>query len=444
MQAFHIEQVAIDELRPAERNARTHSQKQLHQLAASISEFGFTNPILIDLEGRILGGHARWEAAKSLGLLTVPIIRIEHLSKEQKRAYALADNKIALNGGWDSDILADELKELAAQDLSFDLEITGFETAEIDLHIDGPTLDKPDPCDDVPAIQAQAITKTGDHWILEEHHLICGDALRARTYSELMGAEKARTVFADLPYNVPIHGHVGGLGSVQHREFAMASGEMSEVQFTQFLNTAFTHMASVSEDGAIHFICMDWRHIGEVLAASKPIYSELKNLCIWNKDNGGMGSLYRSKHELVFVFKYGTAAHVNTIELGRSGRYRTNVWDYPGISSLGANRTDQLAMHPTVKPVALVADAIRDCSRRGEIVLDVFGGSGTTLMAAETCGRQARLLEYDSCYCDTIVTRWETYTGKQASLDRDGRSFEEVAVERLSAPKRTSGRRGAR
>lgn len=441
MKPFHIEYVAIDELRPAERNARTHSQKQLHQIAASIREFGFTDPILIDREGRILGGHARWEAAKSVGLLTVPVIRIEHLSKEQKRAYALAENKIALNAEWDLEILATELKELAAQDLSFDLEVIGFDTAEIDLLIDGPTVGKMDPCDDVPAIQAQAVTRTGDHWNPGDHHLLCGNALHARTYSELMGAEKARTVFADVPYNVPIQGHVGGLGSIQHREFAMASGEMSEAQFTQFLNTAFAHMASVSEDGAIHFICMDWRHVGEILVAGNPVYSELKNICVWNKDNGGMGSFYRSKHELVFVFKVGTAAHVNTIELGRSGRYRTNVWDYAGVNTLCAGRQEALEMHPTVKPTALVIDAIKDCSHRGDIVLDPFSGSGTTIIAAQKCGRRARAIEIDPLYVDVAIRRWQKLTGKQAVMDVTGETFDEIAEQRSRAVKQTVDRR---
>jgi DNA modification methylase len=245
--------------------------------------------------------------------------------------------------------------------------------------------------------------------------------------------ERADLIFTDPPYNVRINGNVCGLGSARHREFAFASGEMTREQFIDFLTATLSNAASVTKDGAIAFICMDWRHMGEMLQAGERVFSELKNLCVWNKTNGGMGSFYRSKHELVFVFKFGNAPHTNSFGLGDTGRYRTNVWDYAGISSLGANRSDELAMHPTVKPVALVADAIRDCSRRGEIVLDVFGGSGTTLIAAETCGRAARLLEYDPTYCDTIVKRWETFTGKRATLSKDGREFEDVSAERLLA-----------
>jgi DNA modification methylase len=437
MQTLRIEYVAIDELRPAERNARAHSPKQLHQLAAAIREFKFTNPILIDHDNRVVAGHARLEAARMVGLPTVPVIRIEHLSDEQKRALALADNKIGLNSSWDLDVLRAELKELSTGDIPFDVEITGFDTAEIDLVIDGPSLDEVHPWDDIPELEMQAVSQPDDHWILGDHHLLCGDALKARSYSELMGDEKARTVFADVPFNVPIQGHVGGLGSIKHREFAMASGEMSESEFTQFLNTAFTGMAGVSVDGAIHFICMDWRHVGEVLAAGNPVYSELKNICVWNKDNGGMGSFYRSKHELVFVFKVGTAAHVNTIELGRSGRYRTNVWDYAGVNTLRPGRREELEMHPTVKPTALVMDAIKDCSHRGDIVLDAFSGSGTTIIAAQKCGRRARAIEIDPLYVDVAIRRWQKLTGKQALMDVTGETFEEIAEQRSRAVKQT-------
>ena len=205
---------------------------------------------------------------------------------------------------------------------------------------------------------------------------------------------------------------------------------MSKTQFTTFLTDTLGNMARVMRDGAIAFVCMDWRHMGELLAAGETSFTELKNLVVWNKSNGGMGAFYRSKHELIFVFKQGTAEHTNSFGLGDTGRYRTNVWDYAGISSIGANRSEELAMHPTVKPVALIADAIRDCSRRGEIVLDGFGGSGSTLIAAEKTGRAARLIEYDPLYCDTIVRRWQAYTGKQATLEGSGATFEGIAEDR--------------
>ena len=266
-----------------------------------------------------------------------------------------------------------------------------------------------------------------------EHKLLCADARDKSAYSALMAEERARLVFTDPPYNLKIDGHVSGLGAVKHREFAMASGEMSEAEFEGFLETIFRNMANVSVDGSIHFICMDWRHIGEVLTAGKEIYSALKNLCVWNKDNGGMGSFYRSKHELVFVYKVGTAAHVNTVELGRSGRYRTNVWDYAGVNTLRAGRSEELEMHPTVKPAALVIDAIKDCSRRGEIVLDPFSGSGTTIIAAQKCGRNARAIEIDPLYVDVAVRRWQNFTGRAAQLASTEETFEQVA-ERRSDP----------
>ena len=227
-----------------------------------------------------------------------------------------------------------------------------------------------------------------------------------------------------------IDGNVCGLGAVKHREFAFASGEMSQTQFTGFLSDTLGNIGRVMRDGAIAFVCMDWRHMGELLAAGELAFTVLKNLVVWNKTNGGMGAFYRSKHELIFVFKQGTASHTNTFGLGETGRYRTNVWDYAGISSIGANRAEELAMHPTVKPVALIADAIRDCSRRGEIVLDGFGGSGSTLIAAEKTGRCSRLIEYDPLYCDTIIRRWQLFTGKQASLAESGEWFEDVASAR--------------
>ncbi len=430
-----IEMQPITALKPYAGNARRHSKKQVRQIADSITRFGFTNPVLISDQGEIIAGHGRVMAAKELGLAAVPTVRLSHLTAEERRAYVLADNKLALNAGWDTEILAIELQALV--DLEFDVTLTGFSLAEVDLTLDQAreaSAAAPDnPADHIPEPSNIAVSRPGDLWLLGRHRLLCGNAMLPNDVASLLGDEKADLIFTDPPYNVPIDGHVCGLGSVRHREFAFASGEMTRSQFTTFLTTTLSNAASAAKDGAIAFVCMDWRHMRELLDAGEEVFSELKNLCLWNKTNGGMGSFYRSKHELVFVFKVGSAPHTNSFGLGETGRYRTNVWDYAGISSLGATRNDELAMHPTVKPVALVADAIKDCSRRGEIVLDIFGGSGTTLIAAETCGRQARLLEYDPSYCDTILTRWETYSGKRATLYTDGRPFEEVTTERLDA-----------
>jgi len=431
--APEIEQRHPGDLKPYARNARTHSKKQVRQIADSIQRFGFTNPVLISDDEEIIAGHGRVEAAKLLGLDAVPTLRLSHLTEAERRAYVLADNKLALNAGWDQEILAIELQALI--DLEFDVSITGFSTAEVDLTLDAAQDGDPDqvigPEDEVPPQQDVAVTRRGEIWLLGRHRLICGDAREAGDYAALMDGKTADLVFTDPPYNVAIDGNVTGLGRTKHREFAMASGEMSKAAFTEFLTQSLGATAAVCRDGAIAFVCMDWRHMGELLCAGEAVFAELKNLCVWNKTNGGMGTFYRSKHELVFVFKVGTAPHENSFGLGDTGRYRTNVWDYPGVSSMGAARGEALAMHPTVKPVALVADAIRDCSKRGDVVLDAFGGSGSTLIAAERCGRTARLIEFAPLYCDTIVRRYERLTGKRATLAATGETFETVEAQRL-------------
>jgi hypothetical protein len=365
MAALKIAYKDPGQLKPRARNPRTHTAKQIKQIAASIKEFGFISPVLIDGADGIIAGHGRVEAAKLIGMSDVPTVRVDHLTPAQIRAYVIADNRLAENAGWDRALLTLELQELSVE-LNFDVTVTGFETAEIDLLISELNEDTPDDADEVPTIDRSvpAVSRPGDLWRISDHLLLCGDALKKDSYVTLLGAQKAQMVFTDPPYNVAIAGNVSGLGKVKHREFAMASGEMSAHEFTEFLETAFMRLADFSTNGSIHFICMDWRHIRELLEAATKPYSELKNLCVWSKTNAGMGSLYRSQHELIFLFKKGTAPHVNNVELGRFGRNRTNVWNYPGVNTFGKDRGTELAMHPTVKPVALVADAILDCSYR--------------------------------------------------------------------------------
>ena len=420
----------IEALAPWARNARTHSKKQVRQIAASIRQFGFTNPVLIDEAGTILAGHGRVAAAKLLGMTEVPCLRIEHMSENEKRAYVLADNKLALNAGWDEDFLAAELGALVSADLDFDVGLTGFSIPEIDGILETVKPEEPgDPQDDFIPYGAPSRVGPGDVWRLGAHRLICGDALEPGVVATLMGSEQARMVFTDPPYNVPIDGHVGGSGKTKHREFAMASGEMSSEEFTGFLQRAFERLVEHSVDGSIHFICMDWRHMPEILAAGEAVFDELKNLIVWVKDNGGMGAFYRSRHELIFTFKHGTAPHINTFELGQHGRYRTNVWQYRGVNTLRPGRMEELALHPTVKPVQMIADAIRDVSGRGDIVLDVFGGSGSTLIAAEKTGRRARLCELDPIYCDRILARWEFYAKDDAERLVDGQPVDARCLE---------------
>lgn len=417
-------------MRPDPTNARTHTHHQITRLAAAISEFGFTNPILVDEQLVVLAGHARLEAAIVLRLATVPCVRLAHLTKAQKTALAIADNKLGDMSEFDPELLTRQLSELCA--IEFPVELTGFDTAEVDILLEKPTIVHAESAETVasPDRRVPAVTRQGELWILGNHRLLCGNALEQSSYEQLLDNELAEMIFADPPYNVPIQGHVSGLGRTAHAEFAMAAGEMSPEAFTAFLSTYMGHLVRFSADGSIHFHCMDWRHLQEIQAAGASAYTELKSLCVWNKNNGGMGSLYRSKHELVLVYKSGTAPHINNVNLGRQGRYRTNVWDYAGVNTFGPTRDADLAAHPTVKPTALVADAIRDCSKRAGLILDPFAGSGTTILAAERTGRRAAAVELDPHYVDTAIRRWQLVTGEAATLSGTGQSFEQIAAER--------------
>jgi len=418
MTDLKIEYIAVNDLKPWANNARTHSKKQVKQIAASITKFKFTNPILIDDESNILAGHGRVKAAKLLNIEIVPCVRLSNMSAVQKRAYVLADNKLAENAGWDENILSIELQGIKEMDIDFDIGLTGFSIGEIDLAIEQVLPEEPnDPADEVlPSDENLRPVYPGDVFTLGQHRLICGDALNSHNLDLLMDGQKAVMVFTDPPYNVRIDGNVCGLGSIKHSEFQMASGEMSKDEFTSFLKTSFENLAGSSIDGSIHFICMDWRHISEIMSAGNAVYSELKNMLVWVKDNGGMGTFYRSRHELIFAFKHGTAPHINSFELGQHGRYRTNIWEYKGMNSRGNNRDAMLALHPTVKPVQMIADAIRDVSGRGDIVLDIFAGSGSTLIAAHKTGRRAYLAEIDPIYCARLIKRWEVYSNDMAEL----------------------------
>ena len=374
-------------------------------------------------------------AARLLGLSSVPTIRLENLSPDEIRAYIIADNKLAESAGWDKSILAIELQHLTTIESDFDVTITGFDIPEIDVIL-SPATDEPDTDDVFEVADTEAtVTRVGDLWLLGKHRLICGSSLERKTYSTLMANRRADVVFSDPPFNTRVNGHVCGNGSVRHREFLMASGEMAEHEFVSFLSSSLRLVARYSTNGSVHFICMDWRHMGELLTAGKQAYDSLLNLCVWCKPSGGMGSFYRSQHELVFVFRNGSGQHRNNVQLGRHGRTRTNVWEYPGVNTF-SKQTDEgnlLALHPTVKPVALVADALLDCSARGEVVLDAFLGSGTTLIAAERTGRICCGIELDPIYVDTAVKRWQRYTGDQASHASTGKRFDETAAEELEA-----------
>jgi DNA modification methylase len=425
----------IEELKPNPANPRRHTRRQIRQIGKSLKAFGFIVPVLIDKDGNIIAGHGRVLAAREVGVAEVPTLCLDHLTPEQARAFGIADNRLTEISTWDDRLLAEQLQALSLVGLDFDIEVTGFEMGEIDLRI-ASLEDLPeqadDPADALPEFSTQPpVSKIGDLWMLGRHRLLCGSALDVAAFAALMGEERASAVITDPPYNVRIDGHASGLGAVHHRPFPMASGEMDRAEFTAFLGKAFPNLAAFSVDGAVHFICMDWRHAEELLAAGRGVYSELKNLCVWVKDNAGMGSLYRSQHELVFVFKHGRNGHRNNVQLGQFGRNRSNIWRYAGANSFArcGEEGNLSALHPTVKPVAMVADAMLDCSARGDIVLDAFLGSGTTVIAAERTGRRCHGLELDAGYVDTIVRRWQALTGGSARHAASGRSFDDLARE---------------
>jgi DNA modification methylase len=422
-----------DRLSLPANNPRVHTPAQIKKIGRSLSIFGFLIPIVVDEADCVLVGIGRLMAARGLGFSKVPTIQVTHLSDAQKKAFAIADNRLVEVGKWDDRVLATQLAELSLINLDFDLEVTGFEVAEIDLRIESLNLDpdESDPADTLPAAAAgEPVSRLGDVWVLGRHRLLCGDALDPVAYTTLMRGKKGDMVFSDPPYNVKIDGHATGLGANRHREFAMAAGEMTYAEFQAFLLNVCLLLTRNSSDGSIHFLCMDWRHTGELLAAGRAVYADLKNICVWSKTNAGMGSLYRSQHEFVFVFKNGTASHQNNVQLGRFGRHRSNVWNYPGANSMGRGTEEGnlLALHPTAKPIKLVADAILDCSARGDLILDPFLGSGTTLMAAERVGRRCYGLEIDPLYTDIIIRRWQAQTGDDAVHEVTGRRFNDILV----------------
>ena len=429
--ALQVVSRPIEALTVNPQNPRLHTKKQIRQIAASIRAFGFNVPVLIDGQSQIVAGHGRVQACQELGIRVVPTISLSHLTQMQAKAFVLADNQLTDNSSWDARLLGAQLKELAAVNLDFSLEATGFEMGEIDVCIQGvapASSSEDDPANQIPEPSSgPPISQANDLWVLGPHRVYGGSALEEAAYAALMGAHRAAIVFADPPYNVPIEGHASGLGRVRHPNFVMASGEMSDAEFTAFLLKTCTLLRDNTREGSLHFICMDWRHAGELLAAGRTASAELKNICVWDKGVGGMGSLYRSGYELVFVYKQGGGRHRNNVQLGQFGRNRTNVWRYPGSHSRSTDEGHLLALHPTVKPVTLVADAILDASARNDIVLDPFLGSGTSIIAAERTGRICYGMELDPRYVDVTIRRWQAYTGDHARHAVSGRRFDAVA-----------------
>ncbi len=445
LKATTVQALSLDQIKVDRRNARTHSSKQIRQIANSIAAFGFTNPLLLNEDGTLIAGEGRLKAAQLLGFAKVPAIVLAGLSPPKQRALAIADNKIAENAGWDRERLAIEIPELAGllEAEGLDVSVLGFEAVEIDQLVTDFEANAADPEDGIDStwLQDRAVSRRGDLWVLGPHRLLCGDARSAADIARLMAHGRADMVFLDPPYNVRIGGVVGR-GRTKHSEFAMASGEMSSADYVRFLDVTLNAAASVSREGALHYVCTDWRHIAELLAAAKPVYGDTINIAVWVKSNAGQGSFYRSQYELVGIFRVGQASHLNNIELGRHGRSRTNVWHYAGVNSFRAGRMDELRSHPSAKPVALVADALKDCTRRGDVVLDTFCGSGTTILAAERVGRHARALEIEPRFVDVAIRRWQAFTRLDARHAERGSSFDEIAAQGSRVPKLASKSRG--
>jgi DNA modification methylase len=436
-----VQVLPINQIKPNRRNPKTHPAKQIRQIANSMVAFGFTTPLLVTEDGTLIAGEGRYKAAQLLGLATVPVIELAGLSPARQRALAIADNRIAENSGWNRERLAIEIPELAEllEADGLDVSILGFEAVEIDQLVTDFEEDAADPQD---AIEPQwlkdwAVSKPGDLWVLGPHRLACGDARSAADVARLMARCRADMAFLDPPYNRRIAGAVGR-GRTKHSEFIMASGEMSSADYVRFLGASLSAAASVSRDGALHYACTDWRHISELMAAAKAVYGDTINIAVWVKSNAGQGSFYRSQHEFVGIFRVGQASHLNNIELGRHGRSRSNVWQYAGVNTFRAGRLEELRSHPSAKPVALIADAIKDCTRRGEIVLDTFCGSGSTILAAERVGRHARALEIEPRFVDVAIRRWQAFTRRDARHAESGLSFDEIAAEASRGPRLAS------
>lgn len=412
----------LDRLRDADRRTRRTSPAQLERVTRSIARFGILKPVLITADGQIVDGHIIVEAARRMALPDVECVIIDHLSKDELRLARIALNRIQETGEWDLESLSLEFDYLADTDLC--LTLSGFNPDELDLIVSqGSNLDELDK--GVPERPPVPVSRPGDLWLLDQHRLLCGDALDPKSYDLLLAERRIDCAFSDPPYNIRIEGVVSGLGKTKHKNFTMGVGEMSDEQFRSFLGEYLTRCKEHASPGAVIFACMDWRQVDLLMFAARDAGLHRINKAIWNKGTGGMGSLYRSAYEEVVVFCTGPTPATNNVLLGKSGRNRTNVWTYPGANQKGSSASKALGDHPTPKPVELVADAIEDVTSRGDLVFDPFMGSGTTLIAAEAVNRIACGIELDPGYVDVAIARWQRVTGKVAVHATSGLSFEE-------------------
>jgi DNA modification methylase len=426
-----LPKLALIECAPADlvvpvRNVRKVETAHVHEVATAIRSFGFCDPVLIDEKNTVLDGVVRIEAAKLLGLPHIPCIRADHLTASERRLLRMAFNRLGEKGSWDLDELKIELEELIVEDAP--IEITGFSMPEIDQIIigDEPAAVETGPL--APAPDAKPIVQVGDIFAMGEHQIICGDSTDPAVLEALMSYDdKARLILTDEPYNVPVAGHVTSGG---HREFLMASGEMTDAEFRAFNTAWMTASLNHLRDGGLFATFIDWRGYPAVIAAALQLDLVPFNFIVWVKANGGLGSMFRSQHELLPLFKKGNAPHINNVALGKHGRWRSNVWTYPGASSLGSEARQGLQEHPTVKPCSMLEDALLDMTERGDIVLDPFLGSGSTLIACERTGRRCRGVELDPLYVEVILRRYEAVTKLPAILESTGETFAELAIRR--------------
>jgi DNA modification methylase len=440
--SLEIIEQPIDSLRAYEHSARTHNRRQYQKVRALIQKYGPVVPLIVDPNGIVVDGHLRLQCLKDLGYTTVPTVIVRSNSVADITAMRLAFNRVGLDAGWDKQKLRNELQELILAD--YELDLTGFDAPEVDaaIEIETPSIGIVDEADPVVAPEQIAVSRLGDIIVCGDHRITCANALDRAPLSSLFGGEAVRMVMTSPPYNVPIDGFVGGKGAIKQREFAVAAGEMSDNEFIAFLTGYFETAVTALVDGALLYTWMDWRHVDALITAGKTTGLSLVNICVWTKTAAGMGSLYRSQHELCTVFKFGTAPHVNNVELGKHGRSRSNVWTARGMAGWGGDRNELLTLHPTVKPVRLLADTILDASKRGDIILDSFLGSGSTLLACEEIGRRCYGIELDPLYVDVAVRRWQNATGKDAVFADTGEIVNERADRMRTAAATTAGTGG--
>ncbi len=432
MENIKLEFLAPGEIKPRIRAYRKHSPKQVDLIARSLKERGCIEPVLVDSQNRIVCGEAVVAAAGQIGLNRLPVVRAGHLSDDQLRAYAVAANRLAEYAGYDEELLGQEISDIADLLADYDLAGLGFEAAEIDNYLGITSLERDAAAEVVPPLAPNArVSAKGDLWIIGDHRLLNDDALVPANYSRLLDGRLAQLVLSDVPYNLSGK-TISGSGKIKHGDFIQGAGEMSRAEFTRFLTSAMRCMRGASIDGSIHMIFMSWHYLLEMLRAGAIVYDELKAICTWIKQQGGQGAFYRSQTEFIAVFKNGDEKHINNIMMGRFGRNRTNAWNYAGMNTATKARDELLAMHPTVKPLDLLEDAILDCSNLRGIVLDPFVGSGSTIIAAHRTGRVGYGMDLDPLYADVALRRIRAATGIEPIRESDGKGFSELEASRLA------------